>query len=44
MTNGESHYLWGRQYRLEVIEQAGKHRVETKGKNKLPLAYEDWRY
>lgn len=37
MVNGESHYLWGRQYRLEVIEQVGKHRVETKGKNKLRL-------
>ena len=37
MTNGESHYLWGRQYRLEVIEQVGKHRVETKGKSKLRL-------
>lgn len=35
--NGESHYLWGRQYRLEVIEQAGKHRIETKGKSKLRL-------
>jgi predicted metal-dependent hydrolase len=29
--------LWGRQYRLEVIEQVGKHRVETKGKIKLRL-------
>ncbi|HOY24136.1 MAG TPA: SprT family zinc-dependent metalloprotease, partial [Cellvibrio sp.] len=37
MINGESHYLWGRQYRLEVIEQVGKHRVETKGKSKLRL-------
>lgn len=27
----------GRQYRLEVIEQNGKHRIETKGKNKLRL-------
>lgn len=37
MTNGESHYIWGRQYRLEVIEQIGKHRLELKGKNKLRL-------
>jgi len=37
MINGESHYLWGRQYRLEVIEQVGKHRIETKGKSKLRL-------
>lgn len=37
MVDGESHYLWGRQYRLEVIEQLGKHRIETVGKNKLCL-------
>jgi predicted metal-dependent hydrolase len=37
MIDGESHYLWGRQYRLEVIEQVGKHRIETKGKSKLRL-------
>ena len=37
MVEGESHYLWGRQYRLEVIEQAGKHRIEMKGKSKLRL-------
>jgi predicted metal-dependent hydrolase len=37
MVNGESHYLWGRAYRLEVIEQIGKHRIEPKGKSKLRL-------
>ena len=37
MINGESHYLWGRQYRLEVIEQVGKHRIEVKGKSKFRL-------
>ncbi|MFZ6799253.1 M48 family metallopeptidase [Undibacterium sp. Di24W] len=37
MTNGESHYLWGRSYRLEVIEDNGKHRIETKAKTKLRL-------
>lgn len=37
MVDGESHYLWGRQYRLEVIEQLGKHRIEIKGKSKLRL-------
>lgn len=37
MINGESHYLWGRSYRLEVIEDNGKHRIETKGKTKLRL-------
>lgn len=37
MIAGETHYLWGRQYRLEVIEQAGKHRVEIAGGDKLRL-------
>ena len=37
MINGESHYLWGRQYRLEVIEQVGRHRIEIKGKSKICL-------
>ena len=37
MINGESHYIWGRHYRLDVIEQLGKHRIELKGKNKLRL-------
>ena len=37
MVDGESHYLWGRQYRLEVIEQTGRHRIEIKGKSKLRL-------
>lgn len=37
MVSGESHYLWGRQYRLEVIEQIGKHRVEIKGHHTLRL-------
>ena len=37
MVAGESHYLWGRQYRLEVIERPGKHRVEVRGNNRLLL-------
>lgn len=37
MINGESHYLWGRSYRLEVVEQVGKHRIEIKGKTKIRL-------
>lgn len=28
MVNGESHYLWGKHYRLNVIEQAGKHQIQ----------------
>ncbi|MBS7836291.1 M48 family metallopeptidase [Wohlfahrtiimonas chitiniclastica] len=27
MINGESHYLWGKRYRLEVIERHGKHKL-----------------
>ena len=30
--SGECHYLWGRAYRLEVIEHSGAHQVR-KGKN-----------
>lgn len=30
MISGESHYLWGSRYRLEVIYQAGKHEVSLK--------------
>ena len=31
MISGESHYLWGEEYRLEVIECTGKHHVEVCG-------------
>jgi len=37
MMNGESHYLWGQRYRLEVIEQYGRHRLAVKGVSKLVL-------
>lgn len=37
MVNGESHYLWGQRYRLEVIEQFGKHELTLKGNSKLLL-------
>ncbi|MCV6589530.1 MAG: M48 family metallopeptidase [Marinobacterium sp.] len=38
MVNGESHYLWGRCYRLEVdIAQGGRHSVKIKGPGKLRL-------
>ena len=31
MVSGESHYLWGKHYRLNVIERRGKHRVQLGG-------------
>ncbi len=37
MVSGESHYLWGQRYRLEVIERHGKHEVKLKGNSKLQL-------
>lgn len=37
IVTGETHYLWGRKYRLEVIEQIGKSRIEIKGKNRIRL-------
>lgn len=37
MINGESHYLWGQRYRLEVIEQYGRHAITVKGVSKLLL-------
>lgn len=37
MVNGESHYLWGQRYRLEVFEQYGRHSIATKGVHKLVL-------
>lgn len=29
MVSGESHYLWGRRYRLDVIERPGRHEVKA---------------
>ena len=37
MVTGECHYFFGKSYRLEVIEQAGKHKVELAGGNKIRL-------
>lgn len=37
MVTGESHYFFGKSYRLEVVEQAGKHKVELAGGNKIRL-------
>ncbi len=38
MVNGECHYLWGRKYRLKVINAQGKYSVQAKGNAKLELA------
>jgi predicted metal-dependent hydrolase len=38
MVNGECHYLWGRKYRLKVINVQGKYSVQAKGNGKLELA------
>lgn len=37
MVSGECHYLWGRKYRLFVIERQGRHEVKIAGNNKLQL-------
>lgn len=38
MVSGESHYLWGRQLRLNLRTTSGKHTVFQKGKSKLELS------
>lgn len=35
--SGECHYLWGKAYRLQVIEHSGKHRVRQGKENYLQL-------
>lgn len=37
MVTGESHYLWGRRYRLDVVERAGKHEVVIQNNTRLTL-------
>ncbi len=37
MLGGESHYLWGRRYRMEFIRRHGKHEILPKGKTKLQM-------
>ncbi|MEY8239607.1 MAG: SprT family zinc-dependent metalloprotease [Cycloclasticus sp.] len=37
MVNGESHYYFGKSYRLEVVEQTGKHKIELVGSGKIRL-------
>ena len=31
MVNGECHYLWGRRYRLNIVERTGRHEVNVSG-------------
>ncbi len=42
MVTGESHYLWGRRYRLEVIEHDGPCRVQRKGRSRLVMYVRPW--
>jgi predicted metal-dependent hydrolase len=37
MVTGESHYLWGRRYLLDVVERVGKHEVAIKNNTRLTL-------
>lgn len=36
MVSGECHYLWGKRYRLNVVERAGKHEIKL-GRGRLHL-------
>ncbi|WP_054113034.1 M48 family metallopeptidase [Marinagarivorans algicola] len=36
MVSGECHYLWGRRYRLNLIERSGKHEIKL-GRSRLHL-------
>lgn len=38
MVNGECHYLWGKKYRLKLVEAQGKYAVTAKGNGNLVLA------
>ncbi len=37
MVTGESHYVWGKRYLLDVVERAGKHEVVIKNNKRLTL-------
>lgn len=37
MVNGECHYVWGRKYRLNIIQTAGQHKVELANMNRLDM-------
>ncbi|MDX1728670.1 MAG: SprT family zinc-dependent metalloprotease [Pseudoalteromonas tetraodonis] len=38
MVNGECHYLWGKKYRLKLVEAKGRYSVTAKGNGNLVLA------
>ena len=38
MANGECHYLWGKKYRLKLVEAKGRYSVTAKGNGNLVLA------
>lgn len=40
MVSGESHYVWGKRYRLDVSRTSGHHTVEIYGRNLLVIAPE----
>ena len=40
MVSGESHYVWGKRYRLDVSRTSGNHGVEVNGKTLLVIAPE----
>lgn len=37
LVSGETHYLWGQRYRLDVIERHGKHEVVVRGTTRIKL-------
>ena len=37
MVTGESHYVWGKRYLLDVIERTGKHEIAIKSNKRLTL-------
>ena len=37
MVNGECHYVWGRKYRLNIIQTSGQHKVELGNTNRLDM-------
>ncbi|WP_351089595.1 YgjP-like metallopeptidase domain-containing protein [Shewanella sp. S1-49-MNA-CIBAN-0167] len=41
MVSGESHYLWGREHRLDIVKTSGKHKASIKGNNIIELQVSD---
>jgi predicted metal-dependent hydrolase len=41
MVSGESHYLWGKQHRLDIVKTSGKHKVSIKGNSIIELQVSD---